>query len=725
MIYRYFAWILAIMILNGCDSHHGISMKENEKDLFPRLSELDRQEPIARQVPFKANYHGQELSDSYHWLKDQGYPVVNDIEVLDYLEKENSYFNAFLDPNRDFVEKIFQEFKGRSEEAEESVPFEKNGYEYRWFYRPGDEYRTYSRRNLNNNQTQIILDETALAQGYDYFDIGSWRVSPDSNLLAYTYDTEGDERYKLQVIDLRTGKCLVDQLEDVQGELEFGLDGSTIIYARLEADRWHSKNIYVHKLGQNQSEDIEIFYEGDDEYFLGFYLTSDDQYLVLESTQREAQDAFVVSMDDIYSAPIKLVGREDGFTLSIDHAGNHFYILANDSHKNFRLARTHHDRPDQENWETIEPGSDDNYLMDFQTFKDFMVIKSRQRGIDNISIRSYAGDSHSVTFPEKISTLYIEQNADFQQSFVRLGVQSMITPPMVVDYQIKQKEFIERKTKKIPSGYDKALYRTDRLMATARDGTLVPVSLVYKEGIERDGTSPMLLYGYGAYGITVSPTFSTMRLSLLDRGFVYAIAHIRGGSMLGYQWYLDGKLEQRENTFNDFVDVANFLVDQKYTAAGNISIVGRSAGGELMGAAVIQAPHLWRSVNLGVPFVDVLNSMLDASLPLTPPEWKEWGNPIEDKQAFELLRRYSPYDNITAREYPPMLVSGGLNDPRVTYWEPAKWTAKMRSTKTDNNLLVMRINMGAGHFANTGRFGRLKDYAEEYVFTLLAHNIKQ
>jgi oligopeptidase B len=296
---------------------------------------------------------------------------------------------------------------------------------------------------------------------------------------------------------------------------------------------------------------------------------------------------------------------------------------------------------------------------------------------------------------------------------------------MVVDYQIKQKEFIERKTKKIPSGYDKALYRTERLMATARDGTLVPVSLVYKEGIERDGTSPMLLYGYGAYGITVSPTFSTMRLSLLDRGFVYAIAHIRGGSMLGYQWYLDGKLEQRENTFNDFVDVANFLVDQKYTAAGNISIVGRSAGGELMGAAVIQAPHLWRSVNLGVPFVDVLNSMLDESLPLTPPEWKEWGNPIEDKQAFDLLRRYSPYDNITTREYPPMLVSGGLNDPRVTYWEPAKWTAKMRSTKTDNNLLVMRINMGAGHFANTGRFGRFKDYAEEYVFTLLAHNIKQ
>jgi oligopeptidase B len=724
-MYRYCLWVLIIIILNGCGSRPEVSMEKNAKDLFPRLVELDRPEPVARQIPFKVSYHGQELSDPYHWLKDQSYPEVDDKEVLDYLDEENKYFHEFLDPNRDLVETIFQEFKGRSEETEESVPFVKNGYEYRWFYRPGDEYRTYSRKSIDNGETQIILDQAALAKGFDYFDIGDWRVSPDNNLLAYTYDTDGDERYELRIIDLQTGKYLLDQLEDVAGELEFGADGSTIIYSLLEPDRWHSKNINIHKLGQNQSEDKTIFYEEDDEYFLGFYLTSDDQYLVLESTQRETQDAFVVSMDDVYSEPVKLAGREDGFTLSIDHSGNHFYILANDVHKNFRLASVNHDRPDQENWKTIEIGTDDNYLMDFQTFKDFMVIKSRKQGIDNISIRSYDDQVHNVIFPEKVSTLYIGQNTEFQQSFVRLGVQSMITPPMVVDYQIKQKKIIERKVKKIPSGYDKALYRTERLMAKARDGKLVPVSIVYKKGIQRDGTSPMLLYGYGAYGITVSPTFSTMRLSLLDRGFVYAIAHIRGGSMLGYQWYLDGKLEQRENTFNDFVDVANFLVDEKYTSAGNISIVGRSAGGELMGAAVIQAPHLWRSVNLGVPFVDVLNSMLDESLPLTPPEWKEWGNPIKDPQAFDFLKSYSPYDNITNREYPPMLVSGGLNDPRVTYWEPAKWTAKMRNKKTDNNLLVMRINMGAGHFANTGRFGRLKDYAEEYVFTLLAHNIKQ
>jgi oligopeptidase B len=301
----------------------------------------------------------------------------------------------------------------------------------------------------------------------------------------------------------------------------------------------------------------------------------------------------------------------------------------------------------------------------------------------------------------------------------------MVTPSTIFDYHLDKQKLDSRKVQKIPSGYDKSLYITERLMAPSRDGISIPVSLVYRKNVDLDGRAPMLLYGYGAYGATISPSFSTLRLSLLDRGFVYAIAHVRGGAMMGYQWYLDGKLEKRENTFNDFVDAARFLAAEKYTSVGNISISGRSAGGELMGAAVVQAPELWRSVNLGVPFVDVLNTMLDASLPLTPPEWKEWGNPIESRDAFQLLRSYSPYDNIVAREYPPMFVSGGLNDPRVTYWEPAKWTAKMRSTKTDNNLLVMRINMGAGHFANSGRYGRLKDYAEEYAFTLLAHGITE
>jgi oligopeptidase B len=301
----------------------------------------------------------------------------------------------------------------------------------------------------------------------------------------------------------------------------------------------------------------------------------------------------------------------------------------------------------------------------------------------------------------------------------------MVTPDTIYDYDVASKELITRKVQKVPSGYDKSQYETERVMIAARDGVEIPVSIVYKKGFKKDGSHPMSLYGYGAYAATITPSFSTLRLSALDRGFSFAIAHVRGGSMMGYQWYLDGKLDKRTNTFNDFVDVARGLVADNYVAAGNISISGRSAGGELMGAVTLQAPELWRSVNLGVPFVDVLNTMLDATLPLTPPEWKEWGNPIESKEDFQLIQSYSPYDNIEQREYPPMFVSGGLNDPRVTYWEPAKWTAKMRAQKTDDNLLVMRINMGAGHFANSGRYGRLKDYAEEYAFMFLAHGINK
>ena len=725
MVKWFFLALASLAVLFACDENPKTLMDDAVITDFPRLTQLEQPEPVAAKQARSSTYHGRELSDDYFWLKDQGYPKVDDQQVIDYLTEENSYHKSFLEPNRALVDTLFDEFKGRTDESEASVSFIKNGYQYQWYYQPGEEYRTYSRQSLGNNKEQVILDVAALANGHDYFVMGDWRVSPNNNLLAYTFDTEGDERYQLRIIDLKTGEYLEDQLQDVEGSLEFSADGTAIIYARLEDDRWHAKNINVHRLGQPQSEDRTIYHEKDDGFFLGFGLTSDDQYLLLVSSQGETQETYVIPSGDIYAQPLKLIDRSAGFTLTVDHAHNHFYILVNDTHKNFRFVKVADNKPEYKNWQTLELGSDDIYLMDLQTFENFIVIKERNRGVDSINVRSYDGHQHTVDFPESIATLYIGQNAQFDQPFVRLGYQSMVTPSTIFDYDLKTKVLVERKVQKIPSGYDKSGYVTERIMAPVRDGIFVPVSLVYKKGFKRDGNAPMLLYGYGAYGITVSPTFSLMRLSLLDRGFVYAIAHVRGGAMLGYQWYLDGKLEKRANTFNDFVDVAKFLAAEKYTSAGNVSISGRSAGGELMGAAVIQAPDLWRSVNLGVPFVDVLNTMLDESLPLTPPEWEEWGNPIESVDAFDLLKSYSPYDNIVERDYPPMFVSGGLNDPRVTYWEPAKWTAKMRSTKTDNNLLVMRINMGAGHFANSGRYGRLKDYAEEYAFTLLAHGIKK
>ncbi len=694
---------------------------------YPRLKQLARSAPVADTKPHQEEHHGITLSDPYHWLKDQGYPEVDDEEVLNYLKAENEYYYEFLKPHQPLADAVFEEFKGRTDETEESVPYQDNGYEYRWFYREGEEYRTRSRKNLATGKEQVFLDETELAKGHDYFVLGGWSISPDNQLLAYSFDTSGDERYQVKIKNLATGEYLLDELADVQGSVEFSADGTFLVYALLEPNRWLSKNIKAHKIGSSQDQDSTLYYEKDDGFFIGFGLTSSKEYFLFVSTQGEVQESYA-QRADLSGEPVQLVPRSAGFQQTIDHAHGHFYILANDTHKNSRLIRVSDKAPTMDRWQTLQEGSDENYLLSIQTFDSFFALESRVNGLEQMEILEYPGDSdeltrRSIEFPETVFSVGLGVNPEFNQKHLRLSYESMITPDTVFDYDIDNQTLESRKVQKVPSGYSKNDYQTERIMVTARDGASIPVTLVYRKGFKRDGSQPMWLYGYGAYAATISPSFSTLRLSALDRGFSYAVAHVRGGAMMGYQWYLDGKLEKRENTFNDFVDVANGLIKKNYARAGNISISGRSAGGELMGAAVLQAPELWRSVNLGVPFVDVLNTMLDASLPLTPPEWKEWGNPIENADDFKLIQSYSPYDNISAREYPPMFVSGGLNDPRVTYWEPAKWTAKMRALKTDENLLVMRINMGAGHFANSGRYGRLKDYAEEYAFMFLAHGI--
>jgi len=697
---------------------------------FKRLRALERPAPVPTKVESTREYHGKTLSDPYFWMKDQDYPTINDEPVLDYLKEENAYYQEFLKPHTPLVDTIFEEFKGRTDETEKSVPYISNGYEYRWYYKEGAEYRTRARKNLETGEDSVFMDVPQLVKGSEYFVIGDWSISPDNRYLAYSYDTAGDERYQVKVRDLQTGEYLPDVLNDVSGSVSFSSDGGALVYALLEKDRWHAKNIKAHTLGTDQNADRTLYTEEDDGFFIGFGRTSSKEYFVIVSSQGEIQESYVIPAD-LSGELTQIVPRSAGFTQTIDHAHGDFYILANDTHSNSRLVKVSDDDPSIENWVTLREGSDENYLMNMQTFDDFMVVKSRKNGFETIEVLDYPEESstalsgHSVEFDEEIFTASIGINPEFSQDKIRLNYESMVTPSTVYDYDLGAKTLETRKVQNIPSGYDKSKYATERLMIPARDGTLIPVSIVYKKGFKKDGSQPMWLYGYGAYSSTVTPRFSTLRLSALDRGFSYAIAHVRGGSMMGYDWYLDGKLTKRENTFNDFVDVANGLVERDYVAAGNISASGRSAGGELMGAVTIQSPELWRSVNLGVPFVDVLNTMLDASLPLTPPEWKEWGNPIEDPAAYDLLQSYSPYDNITARDYPPMFVSGGLNDPRVTYWEPAKWTAKMRELKTDDNLLVMRMNMGAGHFSNSGRYGRLRDYAEEYAFMLLAHGIEE
>ncbi|MCF2950023.1 S9 family peptidase [Paraglaciecola aquimarina] len=715
----FIAGIVIMAIVQGCTPN-----SPKQSIYYQRIQALGDETPIAPVKEYKTRYHGITLVDNYHWLKDQGYPEVDDQAVIAYLKAENQYYANFIEPHKKLINTLFEEFKGRENDQDASVPWQKNGYEYRWFYREGENYKTWVRKKLGTKTEEVFLDETKLAQGYEYFSIEEWDISPNNQYLAYTLDTDGSERSVIRIVDLNSNKLLDDTIIDSAGEVTFSHDSQHVIYTLLQKDKWQTVSLNTHKIGTPLQQDTVLVREEDDSYFLRFDVTSNGRYLISKSSDRVQDEVFAFNLHDLSQAPIKLSDRAQNKLLKVvDHGNGHFYILTNDTHVNFRLVKTPENLPEQKHWQTLVTGSDARYLTDIQVFQEFLAVNQSVDGLESVTIYPELGEPYDVQLPESVAAVGLGNNPEFSQTHVRINYESMITPDSVYDYQISEQKLALRKIKSIPSGYNKNDYHTERIMVPARDGVKVPVTLVYKQEFKKDQNHPLYLYGYGAYGLGLSPSFSSLRLSLLDRGFVYAYAHVRGGDELGYKWYLDGKLNKRTNTFNDFIDVAQHLIDKKYVAKGNISIGGRSAGGELMGAAVIQAPDLWRSVNLGVPFVDVLNTMLDATLPLTPPEWQEWGNPIEDKSVYQFIQSYSPYDNIQAREYPPMLVTGGLNDPRVTYWEPAKWTAKMRATKTDNNLLVMRINMGAGHFANTGRYGRLKDYAEEYAFTLLAHGI--
>ncbi|WP_240615603.1 S9 family peptidase [Alteromonas facilis] len=702
-------------------------------ETFPRLKQLDTPAPIVEARTSSRTYHGIQLDDPYFWLKDPNYPNTQDPDVLAYLKAENEYFDQFLTPHKALVEKLFEEFKGRVDETDRSVPYVKNGYEYRYEYRQGDNYPTYLRKRLGSDEEMVIIDVPALAKDYDYFVLGDWTVSPDNRLLAYTVDTSGDERYTTVVKDLTTNEILPVDLNDMGGTVEFTPDSKGIVYDKLSADRWFTESINLRRLNPSADEDIDsvLFTESDPKYFLSYYFTSDDRWLVKTSETGGTNEVAIIPADDLSAEPIVLVSKADGIRAELDAAHEQLFMLVNDEHVNSRLVRIDaqslsQKASDRSQWLSLIAGSDRQYLTGFQTFNDFIAIALSIDGVEHVQLHNFDGELiQQLSFPEAARSVGLGANPEFEQHHLRVNYESMITPDTVFDYQVDTQDLITRKVKQIPSGYNPEDYITERLMAPARDGASIPISIVYHKDFKRDGQAPMSLYAYGAYGSGISPNFSIDRISLLDRGFSFAYAHVRGGDEMGYQWYLDGKLDKRMNAFTDFIDVAEFLIDQQYVSKGNISIAGRSAGGEMMGAMTVQAPELWRSVSLVVPFVDVLNTMLDETLPLTPPEWQEWGNPIKDKQAFEFIQSYSPYDNIVAREYPPMLVTGGLNDPRVTYWEPAKWNAKMRATKTDQNLLVMRMNMGAGHFANSGRYGRLKDRAEEYAFQLLAHGITQ
>jgi len=673
--------------------------------------------PVAARKPHSTTVHGVTIDDDWAWLRDPGYPEVTDEAVLDYLKAENAYFEAAMAPHADLVESLFQEMKGRIKEDDSSPPLKDGDWLYWSAFKEGTQYRLWYRKPVSGGDDQLIFDENAEAEGKEYFRLGAFAVSPDGRLLATLVDDDGSERFKLVVRDLATAKNIETVTAVGIGQPVWTSDSAGLVFTEVN-DQWRSYRARYHRIGADPSDAVTLYEESEDIAFsVGVGRTTDHCFITISTGNNSSNEVRFVPADNPY-APLTLIRpRAPDVQYEVDSAHGQLWILTNDDHVNFRIATADPARP--ADWTTVVAGSDRTFLRGIAAHRDHLLVTSRIDGLDQLVLRDYAsGDEQRVPFAEASYSAGFSGNPDFAPDAYRIAYSSMVTPGTAYDYHPADDRLEVLKVQEIPSGYDPALYVTDRLMIPARDGKMVPVSVLRRKDSLLDGSGRLFVYAYGAYGFAIPPSFSTSRLSLVDRGVAFAIAHIRGGDDLGYQWFLDGKLKSRTNTFNDFVDVTRGLIDAGYAKAGRVAAQGGSAGGELMGAVINQAPELFGAVVADVPFVDVLNTMLDDTLPLTPGEWTEWGNPIEDKEAFELIRGYSPYDNVTEQAYPPLLITGGLHDPRVTYWEPAKWAARLRATKTDDNLLLLKINMGAGHGGKSGRWNSLHEVAEAYAFVL-------
>lgn len=673
--------------------------------------------PIAAKRPHSFSHHGVTIEDHYAWLRDPNYPEVKDEEILTHLHAENAWFEAQMEPHKGLVDELFREMRARIKEDDSSVPVKDGDWFYWSEFETGGEYRKHYRRPAAGGEAHLILDENELAKGLDYFSLGAVAISENDRLLAFAVDDDGSERYDVRIKDLETGELLPDMIPGIQTGLIWAAGDTMLVYGPSNPN-WRVDRIRVHQLGTNAAEDREIYAEPDEGFQVSPGLSNNREWLILATGDIETSEIRLLPISDPFAEPILVRPRQKGVEYDVDLRGETIFILTNDDHVNFRLATASLAAPDE--WNTLIAGSDEFYLTGLDLFRDFYVVEGRLAGLDQVQIRYYDEPSRiePVEFPEASYSAGLGDNPEWAQDRLRLSYASMITPNTVYEYDLATRRLKTLKVQEIPSGYDASLYAVERLQIPARDGVLVPVSIVYRKDRGGQNGGPLHLYAYGAYGIAIPPGFSTTRFSMVDRGMAYAIAHIRGGDDLGRKWHDAGKLSERTNTFNDFVDVAKALIERGYTASGRISASGGSAGGELMGAIANQAPELWGAIVAHVPFVDVLSTMLDPSLPLTPGEWPEWGDPVTSEAAFKHILSYSPYDQVSAQAYPPMLVTAGLNDPRVTYWEPAKWVARLRELKTDDNILLLKTNMGAGHAGKSGRFEGLRETAEEVAFIL-------
>ena len=700
--------------------------------------------PRADRRDHSVSVRGHTWNDPYAWLRDPGYPEVTDEGILSYLRAENEYFEAAFTPHQRLVETIFSEIRSRIKEDDESVPVKDGDWYFAYRYATGEEYPRHYRKPASGGEWELLLDEVALADGEDYFSLGGMDMTEDGRLLAYSVDTEGSERYRMKIADPANRRSAAPyEIPNTIGDPIWLADGRTFLYIEL-SDEWRPFRVRSHTVGMNPADDPILFEEQDTGFFVDVDLTQDRRFIIIGTGDHVTTEEWIIPADEPTATPKVVLPRRSEHQYEVDHAGEFFYIRTNDTHKNFRIARV----PESTilagasagvPWPDFIAPSDERYIRGFSVFSRFLVTEERANAVDGIRIVTLegaghngagagagagaaagAGAEHLIKFPEPVFRAGLGENPEFDVDTIRVHYESMVTPPTVFDYHVSERRLETRKVQEIPAGYDPTQYRTVRLLARARDGERIPISVVHRADFPVDGSAFLHLTAYGAYGSGTLPRFSISQLSLLDRGFAFAIAHIRGGDEMGYRWYEDGKLFKRTNTFTDFVDCARHLCEEGYTAPGRICASGGSAGGELMGAVVNMAGDLFRAVVAMVPFVDVLNTMLDETLPLTPTEWPEWGNPIESEEAFRYIQSYSPYDNVEAKPYPPLLVTAGLSDPRVTYWEPAKWTAKLRATKTDNTVLLLKTNMGAGHAGKSGRFEHLRETAEYMAFFLVA-----
>ena len=669
---------------------------------------------MVKKIPTKLEKHGHVQVDDYYWLRDRENP-----EVIKYLTEENDYAAKEMAHTRAFEEKLFAEIKGRFKQTDMSVPYKREDYFYYTRYEEGKEYPIYARkRDSLDAPEEIMLNANTLAEGHEFFSIGGSAVSAGQDVLAYAVDTQGRRIYTAYLKDLTTGEMLPDVLVNVTENLTWANDNKTLFYGKQDETTLRQYQIYRHILGTDPAQD-QLVYQEDDETFVAYiFKTKSKKFLMIVASHTNSQEYRYLEADQPFGDFKIFLPREREHEYHVDHFQDRFIIRTNHQAKNFRLMWTPLEKPGRENWQEIIAHRNDVYVGDFDLFQEYLVLEERARGLTQIRVMPWAGGAgYYLEFDEPAYRANLNVNLQFDTNMLRFEYTSMKTPLSIYDYNMAARSKTLLKREEVLGGFDPENYAIERLYAPATDGTLIPLSILYRKGLNKDGGNPLLLYGYGAYGLSIDASFASPRLSLVDRGFVFAIAHVRGGQEMGRQWYEDGKLLKKKNTFTDFVACAEFLMSEKFTSPERLFAMGRSAGGLLMGAVSNMRPDLFKGIVAEVPFVDVITTMLDSSIPLTTGEYDEWGDPNQ-RESYDYMLSYSPYDNVERKAYPAMLITGGLHDSQVQYWEPAKWAAKLREFKADNNRLLLKTNMDAGHGGASGRFRRHHETAFSYAFLL-------